>query len=60
MICIVNVCLLKKGCYFKHFKNNGIGHAWKKALNICEFNGKCNQKKTLDHIDASRRYGIKK
>ena len=60
----VVLCMFDKPCYYKHYKANGSKnrkkHAWKKALYICEFDEKCNQQKTMNHIAASRKYGIQK
>ena len=55
---VVNLCMFKGECYFKTLKNNGSSHGWKKSLFLCAFEGNCNQKKIMNHIMASRLYGI--
>ena len=56
---VVTLCMFKGACSSKHLKNND-GHRWKKGLLLCTFNGTCNQKVVMDHIGASKKYGIPK
>jgi len=57
---LVYLCMFNGECAFKYRKNNGKGHGWKKALVLCTFDGNCNQKKVMNHNNASRKYGITK
>ena len=60
---IVSICIYKKKCYFKKLQRNSTtkkGTSWKNALTLCLFEDKCNQKRIMDHVGASRKYGVPK
>jgi len=57
---IIAICIYEKDCHFKSLKNNGSLHGWKKSLYVCNFEDTCNQKRVMDHIGASRKYGVLK
>ena len=57
---LVSLCMFGGECSYKHLKYNGRRHGWKKALVLCTFDGACNQKRVMNHVEASRKYGIEK